>query len=201
MGSLKTHHVHACTLAGTHYEVSPTATSTAPRNLPEGSRRLVRRICSFQPRSQGSLRESAVHTPCHCARGAHVSGSTCQGTRGTHAMHMPVYKQWGHTCHTATHQPEAVLTSDSISEFSKSAKKAAPTAFPTPTPSLGTLRWHGGHREEGTDSASPLGPQSSGRAPVLGNRKLPLGASQVLRGAPCREQLGVGVDRMQAPNG
>ena len=44
-------------------------------------------------------------------------------------------------------------------------KKAAPTAFPTPTPSLGTLRWHGGHREEGADSVSPLGPQSSGQGP------------------------------------
>lgn len=38
------------------------------------------------------------------------------------------------------------------------------------------------------------------RAPVLGNRKLPLRASQALLGAPCREQFG-GVDRMQAPDG
>lgn len=44
-------------------------------------------------------------------------------------------------------------------------------------------------------------PGASVRAPVLENRKLPLGASQVLLGAPCREQLGVGVDRMQAPDG
>lgn len=86
-------HAHTFMLAGTHYEVSPTATSTAPQNLPEGSRWLVRRICSFQPGSQASPSEHAVHTPCQCARGAHVSCSTCQGARGTCVMHMPVYKR------------------------------------------------------------------------------------------------------------
>lgn len=125
-------HAHACTLAGTHYEVSPTATSTAPWNLPEGSRQLVRRIRSFQPRSQGSLSEHAVHTPCQCARGAHVSGSTCQGTRG-HTCHAHACVQagaGGHTCHTAMHQPEAVLTSDSISEFSKSGEEGCSHCLP-----------------------------------------------------------------------
>ena len=87
-------HAHACTLAGTHYEVSPTATSTAPQNLPEGSRWLVRRICSFQPGSQASPSEHAVHTLCQCARGAHVSCSTCQGARG-HMCHAHACVQAG----------------------------------------------------------------------------------------------------------
>lgn len=89
-------HAYACTLAGAHYEVSPTATSTAPQNLPEGSRRLVRRICSFQPSSQGSPSMHAVQTPCQCARGhtCHAAHARVQG--GTHVMHMPVHKQgWG----------------------------------------------------------------------------------------------------------
>ena len=82
-------------------------------------------------------------------------------------MHMPVYKR-GRGGTRVTQQctsPRLFLQVIPSVNSPRVGKKAAPTAFPTPTPSLGTLRWHGGHREEGTDSASPLGPQSSGQGP------------------------------------
>lgn len=99
------------------------------------------------------------------------------------------------------HWPEAVLTSDSISEFSKSGEEGCSHCLPHPHPKS----WHPEVGVEVTGKRTlvrqaPRGLSLVVRAPVLGNRKLPLGASQALLGAPCREQFG-GVDRMQAPDG
>ena len=69
---------------------------------------------------------------CHAAH-VRVQGGTC-------VMHMPVYKRGagGHTCHIAMPWPEAVLTSDSISEFSKSGEEGCSHCLPHPHPKS----WH-----------------------------------------------------------
>ena len=107
---------------------------------------------------------------CHAAH-VRVQGGTC-------VMHMPVYKRGvgGHMCHTAMPWPEAVLTSDSISEFSKSGEEGCSHCLPHPHPKS----WHpevgvGVTGKRTLVRQAPRGLSLVVRAPVLGNQKLPLG--------------------------